>query len=179
MISRDHTQLDYKGVFGVGGLRAIWDAISNNWLVKSLASIGFALIDTIASCDFLPSAETVTVIFTLIIFDTITGFSKAYKNHAISSAGFFRFALKIVIYFILLATGSILDYVLPIHSALRALTVVSSFLAITEAISILENISALGYGVPSKLVSLLKLTRKSYNSLDSDDAVVKKESESR
>lgn len=179
MINSEQTQLDYKGVFGVEGLKAIWDAISNNWLSKALASIGFALIDAIASCDFLPSAETVTVIFTLIIFDTITGFAKAYKNHVISSSGFFRFALKIVIYFILLATGSILDHVLPIHSSLKALTVVSSFLAITEAISILENIADLGYAVPSKLISLLKLTRKTYNSLDNDDVVVKKQNESK
>lgn len=178
MISNEQTQLDYKGVFGVDGLKAIWEAISNNWFTKALASVVFALVDALASCDFLPSAETVTVIFTLIIFDTITGFAKAYKNNMVSSSGFFRFALKILIYFILLATGSILDHVLPIHNTLKALTVVSSFLAITEAISILENIADLGYAVPTKLVSLLKITRKTYNSLDSNDVVVKKQNES-
>lgn len=175
MIAND-TKLDYKGVFGMDGFKTIWEAISNHWFIKGIASFIVAFIDSLLSCSYLPSQETLTVIFILIIFDTVTGFAKAFKNHDVSSSGFFRFALKILVYFILLATGSILDHVVQI-SGVSALTIVSAFLAITESLSILENIAGLGYAVPAKLVSLLKLTKRSYNSLDKDDDVRKTLSE--
>jgi toxin secretion/phage lysis holin len=169
MISNDSTKLDYKGVFGVDGLKAIWEALSNHWFIKGMVSAALAVNDM---C-FFPNTETVGIIFTLIIFDTITGFLKAFKRNEVSSSGFFRFALKLLVYFILLATGSILDKVLPLPGLFSALTVMASFLAITEALSILENIAGLGYAVPAKLISLLKFTKTSYNTLDKKERVGK------
>jgi phage-related holin len=52
-----------------------------------------------------------------------------------------------------------MDKVLPISGYISALSTVIVYLCLTEFLSILENISTLGYGVPTKIISVLKLTK--------------------
>lgn len=95
---------------------------------------------------------TVLVIFSLVILDTITGLIKAVKKQQVSSQDFFGFAAKLIVYFITMITGALVDRIIPFAFAL---SLVNSFLAITEAISILENIAACGFPVPVKLLKIL------------------------
>lgn len=96
--------------------------------------------------------QLLLVMFILIILDTFTGFWVAYKSHIVSSYGFFRFSAKLTVYFVMILTAALLDKELPIA---MAVPVMSSFLTVTEAISIFENISKLGFPVPTKLVQRL------------------------
>lgn len=104
------------------------------------------------------STHFVYLILILISFDTVTGVWKAAQAGNVSSRGFFKFAAKILVYFILLGTAATIDRALPVHFSL---TVMGSFLAITEGISILENVSLLGFPVPERLMKTLK----DYNAL--------------
>ena len=93
-------------------------------------------------------------VYVLIAIDTATGFAKAIKEKSVSSGAFFRVAMKCLIYFILIATGRLVDMCVPIPFASP---IMESFLVITEALSIMENISQLGFPVPLKLVKVLKI----------------------
>lgn len=93
-------------------------------------------------------------VFFLVILDGILGVSVAIKNKEVSSRGFIRGALKFLVYLILIATAGILDREFP---GQYATTVMKTFLMITEAISIMENVNALGWPVPLKLMEFLKM----------------------
>lgn len=97
---------------------------------------------------------TLYTIFGLVILDTITGVWKAARVGAISSRGFFKFSTKLIVYTILLGNASLVDKQLGVT---LAMSVMSGFLALTEAISVLENITILGWKVPQGLVRTLKV----------------------
>lgn len=101
--------------------------------------------------------KSVLAIAALIILDTIMGFAKSYKKSTVSSRGFFRFALKCFLYSILLATGSLVDKVIP---APFVFSVMVSFLAVTEGISIIENAGELGAPIPKFLLRRLKVMQE-------------------
>jgi len=92
------------------------------------------------------------VMFTLIMIDTITGVWYAIKTKTVKSRGFYRVAIKMTMYFIMLLVASIVDKFIPLNIAFKML---QSFLVITEAISIFENIGKLGFPVPTVLLSKL------------------------
>ena len=115
-------------------------------LIMSLAGTSWVFI-------FGDNVHFVYVILLLILIDTSTGVWKAAKARIVSSKGFFKFTAKVLVYLMLLATAALIDKSLPVHFSL---TLMGSFLAITEAISILENIAILGFPVPTKLVKVLK-----------------------
>ena len=93
-------------------------------------------------------------VFLLVIFDGILGVIKAIKNKEVSSRGFIRGALKFLVYLILMGMSGILDREFP---GQYATTTMKSFLMITEAISIMENVAALGWPVPLKLLEFLRM----------------------
>ncbi len=100
--------------------------------------------------------QAVLVVGLLLILDTATGFAYAFKQNNVSSKGFFRFAVKLCVYFTLIVTGRLVDKVLPYQFAAP---VMESFLAITEAISIMENLSRCGFAVPVSLIKRLANAR--------------------
>lgn len=106
---------------------------------------------------FADSTTHVYVVAALLALDTITGVWKSYRKGTLWSRGFFRVAAKTFVYLILLATGSLVDKILPVQFAF---TMMAAFLGITEALSIMENISQLGWPVPSKLVEKLKVMKE-------------------
>lgn len=96
-------------------------------------------------------------LFALIVFDTFTGVWCAVKAKEVSSRGFYRTTVKCLVYFIMLIVARIVDksVLIPFAS-----TIMDSFLVVTEAISILENISKLGFMVPQVIISKLKVLQK-------------------
>lgn len=102
--------------------------------------------------------EGLMVVGSLILIDTMSGFMKSYKNHEVCSRDFFRVLIKCFVYFILMATSHLVDKALPLEFAAKT---TEAFLAITEAISIMENFGALGFLVPSHLIKRLKYFQSS------------------
>lgn len=102
--------------------------------------------------------EAIIVLISLVILDTITGMMKAIKCYdGISSKGFFRLCVKFSVYAIMVANCSLLDKALPITFAASTMF---SFLSVTEGISIMENLSSMGFPIPSKITKMLYTMRK-------------------
>lgn len=93
-------------------------------------------------------------VYVLIAFDTITGIWYAARQKDLSSRGFYRVTVKCLVYFLMIIVGRIVDKHAPINFAA---TIMEGFLVGTEAFSILENVSKLGFPVPTKLLKLLKI----------------------
>ncbi len=98
------------------------------------------------------------VIVVLIFIDTFTGVIKAFKLGHIQSRYFLGFAHKLFVYFLLILTASMVDKVTPIEFAK---TIVYTFLAATEALSIVENLAIMGAPIPQGLVKKLKYVAES------------------
>jgi toxin secretion/phage lysis holin len=158
---RDPRQLDYS-IFGVNGMKDLLGSIIDNWGIKLLIGLLCSANDFF----FHPRHEMIEIVFILVLFDTLTGFLKAIKTHTVSSSGFFRAGLKILVYLILLMTGASLDKLDIAPHFFSALTMIVIFLAATESISVLENAADLGFEVPRKLVKLLKFAKDGGNITD-------------
>ncbi len=94
----------------------------------------------------------------LIVFDFITGIIAArHTGQVIKSKGIVRSAFKIAIYGLLISAGHLAEQVTPGTWYIQNGIVV--FLALTELISIIENVGKMGYAIPKKLLSQLQKFR--------------------
>lgn len=99
-------------------------------------------------------------IFMLIIIDFITGISAAkVSGEVISSAKVFRSAIKTVIYFMFISASHLMEMTTPLLSFADELVI--SFLAVTELISVMENVGKMGFVVPKNLLNKLHEFRDS------------------
>ncbi len=98
---------------------------------------------------------SLVVIVVLMSFDLITAIMAAYKNgDPIQSRRALKTATKLSVYCILLSAMHLTEQVIPGTTFMDE--VAASFLALTEAISIMENVGRMGYAVPLKLLNQLK-----------------------
>lgn len=90
----------------------------------------------------------------LIIIDTILGVWATYhEGHPITSRRFARVVQKSTVYFLAISAGHFTDMTIGWNVTQSTLI---AFIAITELISILENMGRLGYQTPNKLLNQLK-----------------------
>lgn len=95
----------------------------------------------------------------LVIIDFVTGVAGAKKSgEEIKSAKIARTAVKILTYFMFLAAAHYVELAVPIGTAFVDETILA-FLAVTELISVFENIGRMGYAVPKKLLNKLEQFR--------------------
>lgn len=134
-------------------LRDQFEIVNKYPIFKFLIGLFFAFIDWAMKDHF----NTLSIIFVLILLDTFTGVWKSASSGKLSSVGFSRFFSKLIIYFIMLITSGLVDRLLPVPIAV---SITGAFLGVTESISILENISILGFPVPLKLLNMLETYRK-------------------
>lgn len=137
--------MSYQEQIGPAALAKVFENIGAHAHMKAV----FAVFAVSADWLFGRHQEAILIIFGLIFLDTATGLIKSWKQKTVSSRGFFRFAAKLLVYFILLATASLVDKVMPMGIALP---IMSTFLSVTEGISVIENIGAMGYSVPTHLL---------------------------
>jgi phage-related holin len=100
--------------------------------------------------------DAMLAVLVLCTFDFITALVACHKtNCPIESRIAFRSAIKIAVYFLLISSGRVTEVatqnVLPFIDE-----TVISFLAVTELISILENVGRMGYAIPKKLLNKLQ-----------------------
>jgi phage-related holin len=75
-------------------------------------------------------------------------------GETISSAKVFRSAIKTMIYVMFISAAHLMEMTTPILSFADEL--VLSFLAVTELISILENVGKMGFAVPKRFLNTLQ-----------------------
>ena len=113
--------------------------------------------------DFLIGAEnfvTMGMLVLLIIFDFITSIMSKYKTgETIESRKALKTVTKIFIYTMFVSGTYLTEQIIPGTTFLD--NAVISFLAITELISIIENIGHMGYAIPKKLLNKLETLQKS------------------
>jgi phage-related holin len=94
----------------------------------------------------------------LITIDLITAIMAEYKNgNPIESRKMMKTATKLVVYTLFLAAIHLTEGIVPGTTFLDEM--VLAFLALTEAISVMENIGRMGYAVPLKLLNQLREMR--------------------
>lgn len=98
---------------------------------------------------------SLVVIVVLMSFDLITAIMAAFKQgDPIESRRALKTATKLTVYCIFLSAMHLTESVIPGTTFMDE--VAASFLALTEAISIMENIGRMGFAVPLKLLNQLK-----------------------
>jgi toxin secretion/phage lysis holin len=127
----------------------IFSKIFDNWEIKAIISTLIVL--------FSPYQLSVTLLFIIIVIDTICGSFYAAKMGGFSSTGFKRVLGKIAAYaaailVVRFAEAGIADII----ETTAATHLIISFLIITEAISVLENLSLLGVPLPAGFVRIIE-----------------------
>lgn len=108
--------------------------------------------------------DAMLAIFFLLIFDFITGVVAGKKlKKQIKSGKVFRTAQKMAIYFLLISAGYLAET--ATHRMVPVIDEgIMGFLALTELISIIENVGFMGYAIPKKLLNqLTKLKNQKYD----------------
>lgn len=121
------------------------------WAIK--LPLGFGLSFLTFFFDSLQK-EALVAVLVLIVMDFASAVFVAYKvGEQITSANVFRTAVKIAVYYSLIAAGFVAEKAIPIR--IMDDTIIT-FLAATELVSLLENASKAGYGVPQGLIKTLR-----------------------
>lgn len=100
--------------------------------------------------------EALVAISSLIVIDFVTGTYAAIKNGSWSSRTSIGGASKFFRYLVYMFVARAVDKVTPLHVFAPMM---DTYLAVTEAGSILENFEKLGYPVPTMIINKLKSLR--------------------
>lgn len=103
----------------------------------------------------------------LVVFDFITGIIAARQSgEQIKSKSAVRSAFKVAVYGLLVSAAHLTEAITPIATFIEEAVI--TFLALTEMISIIENVGKMGYAIPKRLLKKLQNLR------DEDSTVVEK-----
>lgn len=163
----DVTRLNWKRDLSMDNIQRIFSTIGDNFYLKLLAGTACSVNDFV----FHPRHDAVVIVLALVLLDTSTGLLKAIRSHTVSSSGFFRCMTKMVVYTIMMSVSALLDKITSLDTVISALSVCSVFLSVTESLSSLENISALGFSTPKKLIDMLRFAQ---GQIGGDDSGPKK-----
>lgn len=95
----------------------------------------------------------------LIAMDFLTALLAAKKLGApINSRSAVKSAYKVAVYGLLVSAGHITEVIVPFSTYIEE--AVTTFLALTELISIIENVGKMGFAVPQKLLNQLEKWRE-------------------
>lgn len=96
----------------------------------------------------------------LVIIDAVTGIYAAKKaGEVISSPRAFGSVVKCLVYLLMISAAHLFEVAVPILGT-SATSIIIAFLALTEVISVMENIAKMGYEVPLKLLNTLQGLKK-------------------
>lgn len=105
--------------------------------------------------DTLKTKALIALLF-LTLVDFVTGILSAkISGEEITSRKVVHTAIKILVYFIFVASAFVTEHAVP-QIAFFCDEVIIAFLALTELISITENIGKLGFAVPKKWLNKLQ-----------------------
>ncbi|NLY42580.1 MAG: hypothetical protein GX066_01100 [Clostridiaceae bacterium] len=99
---------------------------------------------------------TFCILLVLIILDTVTGVMVALKNKRFSSRGFAKCIKKLITYSVAIMTVRLLEMgTLSIFHTSLLTRIMVAFLEVTEAFSILENLTLMDAPLPANFTSFL------------------------
>jgi len=105
------------------------------------------------------NADAVLAFSVLVVIDFLTGLAGAkMQGDTIESKKAIKSVVKFVFYCMFISASYLTEKIVPGTTFIDEITI--SFLAITELISIMENIGKMGYEVPLKLLNNVRGMRK-------------------
>lgn len=120
----------------------------NSWELK----LGISVL----ALFFSPFYMSLTILFILIIIDTALGGYYAYKTRRFTSRGFKKSLHKLITYFISIFAVRLLEMGIRELVYTEAITnLMTGYLVVTEAISVLRNLTLLGAPLPGRLSSII------------------------
>jgi toxin secretion/phage lysis holin len=135
--------------------------VLNGWQIKSaLASLASLFCWAIGGWDALAQALVL-----LIGLDVLGGLTRAFYEKRLNSSIMRRGILRKTGYFAAIALAVLIDRAL-FQSAPAFRTLVLSYLCVSEALSVLEHLAAIGVPLPAQLKHALEKLR---HEMDSDD----------
>ena len=137
----------------------LWSQIGSLYASASLylTTKGFlSLLAIVGSVLFgVQNYELLGLLGILVVIDMVTGIMASVKlGHPISSRRILKTATKSVVYLMLFSAAYLTGSIVPPIEGFVVNGVIS-FLAITEFISVMENIAKMGYAIPRKLLNQL------------------------
>lgn len=127
--------------------------IFDYWIVKLLLGSLLMLLS--------PFKSSLIILLTLLIMDTACGVFYAARMKALSSIGFRKGVTKIALYFASILTIRMAEIgISQIIETTFPTQLIIGYFIITEAISILENLTLLGVPLPSRITSIIAGTIK-------------------
>jgi toxin secretion/phage lysis holin len=122
--------------------------IFNMWQIKLIMGSIFTI--------FAPFKVTLWVLLTFIIIDTITGCCNAIRTRKFSSKRFQKGVRKVVTYSTTIIVVRLLEIgIAPLIETTLITRLIATFLVLTEAISILENLTLCGVPLPPEVLRLI------------------------
>ena len=112
---------------------------------------------------------SIQVLATFMVIDYISGIIKAIHNKNLDSNVGFRGIFKKMGMLIVVMVGVGVDYFINTAGFMRELIIY--YLVLTEALSITENLGAIGVPLPKKFVNTLEKLREEKEDLDEGDRV--------
>lgn len=104
--------------------------------------------------------QSLVALTVLVVLDLATGvWSTKNTGEPITSRRLFKTAVKWFVYLTLVAAAHLAETVVPGVSFVDESML--SFLALTELVSIMENVGKMGYTMPQKLLGMLRQKKES------------------
>lgn len=136
-------------------VKGLFEGVKDYFSLKFFSSF---LLPTFSFLFGMGNQNIVYGLLALIVFDFITGVCAAkHIGHPIQSRNAVKSAYKVAVYGLLISAGHITEVILPGMTYIEQ--AVTSFLAVTELISIIENAGKLGFAVPQRLLNQLQKWR--------------------
>lgn len=136
----------------ITSIKFIVEGIFEHLPVKTCLSVVVTALSYLMGGEHL---ELVNLLLILVVVDFVTGIMAAKKTgEVISSHKSLRSATKIVVYSLFIVAAHLSENILPGETYFEH--VVVSFLALTEFISVIENIGKQGFAIPKKLLNKLE-----------------------
>lgn len=138
-----------------GIIKSMFQSIGSFFFVKFWPSFVIPVIGLLFGFD---SQQALKGLLVLIVIDFVTGILSAQKKgEVIKSRTAVRSAFKVVVYAMLVSAGHITEQITPIATYIEEAVI--TFLALTELISVIENVGKMGYAIPKKLLTRLQRLR--------------------
>lgn len=151
------------GVEGASYLRLILQPIKDTTkqLLDHVMEKGFlAGVMTIVGAFVSDHLLSFTILIVLVLLDQIVGTLGAIKRREFSSAKFRNGIMKLLVYAAVIAAFHILSYVVPLLEAVQIDSYAVTYLAVTEALSIVENArNVTGLNLPKWITTILKRSK--------------------
>ena len=135
--------------------------LTTNFAFKSITSgLLYAFLWLFGDID-----DAVIALLALMTLDTLLGLLAAIKHHDVSSDKLRQGAAKLLLYFVLIIAANCVDRVVALVPLVSQVVQIRSFtmiyLAVSEGISVLENLSSLGVAVPKVMLKRLRRFKQS------------------